>query len=208
MTNQWLTSQRLGHHLSALDHCRTTSTLSSWLDNVQIWEELQQFWVPIKSDNFINRKLAGNKLFQIDLFAWCVIFFSSWGFSRPTVPERRTWRKDLLWASPFPPLLLSSPLSLCPVFRPLFLFLLCSSRVVLSGPVLPETPSTSTLAIFSIFPFRLLYLSFSSSLSILTFTLSAPLSIPQTSNRLKRGAILNPGQVLSYFGCRVSPTAS
>lgn len=90
---------------------------------------------------------------------------------------------------------LSLSLSHCPVFRPLFyFFLLCSSRVALSGPVLPETPGTSPLSIFSTFPFRLL----SPSLSLLTLPLSAQLSIPHTSKRLKREAILNQAQRFSF----------
>lgn len=77
---------------------------------------------------------------------------------------------------------LSLCLSLCPVSRPVFyFFLLCSSRVVLGGPVLPETPGTSPLSVFSLFTFRLLSLS-TLYLLLLNFL---SLSIPPTSKRQK-----------------------
>lgn len=63
---------------------------------------------------------------------------------------------------------------------------LCSSRVVLSGPVLPETPGTSPLSVFSLFPLRLLSLSLSPSLH------------PNPYQEREREAILNPAQY--FFG--------
>lgn len=70
---------------------------------------------------------------------------------------------------------------------------LCSSRVVLSGPVLPETPGTSPLSVFSLFPLRLLSLSLSPSLH------------PNPYQEREREAILNPAQ---YFFCFLSTGAS
>lgn len=95
------------------------------------------------------------KHFQIHLFG-----FSSPGFSHPTVPERSSQRADFIWASP-PPSLSSCHVSLSlspppPVSRPGFYFFspFCSSRVVLSGPVLPETPRHISSFCLLSFPFQ------------------------------------------------------
>lgn len=86
-------------------------------------------------------------------------------------------------------------LSLCPVFRPLFyFFLLCSSRVALSGPVLPETPGTSPLSIFSTFPFRLLSLSLSPYFTSVCSTLH-PTHLEET----KKGSHLKSSAAFFVF---------
>lgn len=81
-----------------------------------------------------------------------------------------------------------------------YFFISSSSRVVLGGPVLPETPGTSPLSVFSPFPFRLLSLNAlppSAELS-LVLPLSQSLSIPPTSERQKWEAILNQAQYSSF----------
>lgn len=113
--------------------------------------------------------LAVHTHFQTDLFG-----FSSEGITRPTAPQYlwSSQRKDFIWASS---LLLLSCLtfsSLSPLFPgQSFIFSpLCSSRVVLNGPVLPETPQH--ISFFCLLPFP-----FQASLSLALFLNALPPSV-------------------------------
>lgn len=129
--------------------------------------------------------MAVHKHFQIDLLVYhleasVVQLFLSEARGEKTLSEPLLSLLSFCHAS------LSLPLS--PLFPGhTFTFSrLCSSRVVLSGPVLPETPGTSPLSVFSLFPLRLLSLSLSPSLH------------PNPYQEREREAILNPAQY--FFG--------
>lgn len=119
-------------------------------------------YVSVYCDVIIDRK-SDHKHFQIQLFG-----LSSQGFSCTTVLQWSSLKRLYLSHSSSSSFCHISP-SLCPVSRPFFYFFrLSSSRVVLSGPVLPETPRTSPFSVFSF--------SFQTSL-VLSLTLNTlPLS--------------------------------
>lgn len=126
------------------------------------------------SDVLINSKITGSSQTFPD---WpYLVFISKLQSSNCSSVRPKDRSLYLSLSSSSSPSVLSLSLCFFALFPGQFFYFFISSspRVVLSGPVLPETPSTSPLSVFFLFPFRLLSLLtlYLLPLNFLSFSLS------------------------------------